>query len=57
MTEAFEGDQAEADADAALERLQRTRVTTAAQEFVSNRDALEDAWSQEAKDAEREAGW
>ena len=43
MSDAFEGYQAEADAQAAREQLRRERVSTSAQEFVSNRDALEDA--------------
>ena len=53
----FEGDQAEAAAQAALERLRRGRETTSAQEFVSGRDALEDAWAEESSSAERDEGW
>jgi hypothetical protein len=53
----FEGERAEADAQAALEKLRRERTTTSAQEFVSNRDALEDAWAQADRAAERDEGW
>jgi hypothetical protein len=53
----FEGDRSEAEAQAALEKLLRERTTTSAQEFVSNRDALEDAWAQSDRDAERDEGW
>jgi hypothetical protein len=55
--DAFEGDRAEAEAQAALERLRRERRSTSAQEFVSNRDALEDAWAQTDRDSERDEGW
>jgi hypothetical protein len=55
--DAFEGDRAEAEAQAALERLRRERGTTSAQEFVSNRDALEDAWAQTDRETERDEGW
>ncbi len=55
--DAFEGDREEADAEAALKKLQRDRRTTSAQEFVSNRDALEDAWAQDDGDADRDEGW
>jgi hypothetical protein len=55
--DAFEGDRAEAEAQAALERLRRERSTTSAQEFVSNRDALEDAWAQTDRETERDEGW
>ena len=55
--DAFEGDRAEAEAQAALERLRRERSTTSAQEFVSNRDALEDAWAQTDLNSERDEGW
>ena len=51
-------ERAEADAQAALDRArQRERVSTSAQEFISNRDALEDAWAGSAEDSARDEGW
>ncbi len=49
-------EKAEADAQAALERRARERVAMSAREFVSERDALEDAWSGSGS-ADRDEGW
>jgi hypothetical protein len=48
---------AEAEAQAALERAARERRAMSAREFVSERDALEDAWSGSGDRSAREEGW
>lgn len=48
---------AEADAQAALERRERERKAMSAREFVSERDALEDAWAGSGEHHKREEGW
>jgi len=48
---------AEAEAQAALERAARERRAMSAREFVSERDALEDAWSGSGDHSAREEGW
>jgi len=47
----------EAEAEAALDRLARERVAMSAREFVSERDALEDAWAGSGEHSAREEGW
>lgn len=46
----------EAETEAALERSRRARLTMSAKEFVSERDALEDAWSGSVEHG-RDEGW
>ena len=48
---------AEAEAQAALERRERERAAMSAREFVSERDALEDAWAGSGEHGAREEGW
>jgi hypothetical protein len=48
---------AEAEAQAALERTARERRAMSAREFVSERDALEDAWAGSREDTTRDEGW
>jgi hypothetical protein len=45
------------EAQAALDRRTRERVAMSAREFVSDRDALEDAWAGSGKDSARDEGW
>jgi hypothetical protein len=49
---------AEAEAQAAMERSKaRERLAMSAREFVSERDALEDAWSGSREHEARDEGW
>ncbi len=48
---------AEAEAQAALERRARARLAMSAREFVSERDALEDAWAGSGEHSARDEGW
>lgn len=48
---------AEAEAQAALDRRARERRAMSAREFVSERDALEDAWAGSGEHSAREEGW
>jgi hypothetical protein len=48
---------AEVEAQAALERAERERKAMSAREFVSERDALEDAWAGSGEHSAREEGW
>jgi hypothetical protein len=48
---------AEAEAQAALDRKARERVAMSAREFVSERDALEDAWAGSGEHNARDEGW
>lgn len=48
---------AEAEAQAALDRRKRDRLTMSAREFVSERDALEDAWAGSGERGARDEGW
>jgi hypothetical protein len=54
---AVDHEPAEVDAQAALERQARERKAMSAREFVSERDALEDAWSGSGEHSAREEGW
>ena len=54
---AADDEPAEAEAQAALRRRERERRTMSAREFVSERDALEDAWSGSGEHARRDEGW
>ena len=45
------------EAQAALDRGIRERIAMSAREFVSERDALEDAWAGSGKDSARDEGW
>ncbi len=47
----------EAEAEAALARKERERKAMSAREFVSERDALEDAWAGSAERSARDEGW
>jgi hypothetical protein len=47
----------EADAQAALDRRPRERTAMSAREFVSERDALEDAWAGSGEHSARDEGW
>lgn len=48
---------AEAEAQAALECSTRERITMSARQFVSERDALEDAWAGSGGLSARDEGW
>jgi hypothetical protein len=48
---------AEGEAQAALGQSARQRVATSTQEFVSERDALEDAWAGSPERGARDEGW
>jgi len=48
---------AEAEAEAAFRRVARERLAMSAREFVSERDALEDAWAGSGEHSAREEGW
>jgi hypothetical protein len=45
------------EAQAALDRRISERIAMSAREFVSERDALEDAWAGSGKDSARDEGW
>jgi hypothetical protein len=45
------------EAQAALERRARERNAMSAREFVSERDALEDAWTGSGEHGARDEGW
>jgi hypothetical protein len=45
------------EAQAALDRRIRERIAMSAREFVSERDALEDAWSGSGQHGARDEGW
>lgn len=47
----------ETEAEAALAERRRERVTLSAREFVSDRDALEDAWNGSGEQRSRDEGW
>lgn len=47
----------EAEAEAALARKARERKAMSAREFVSERDALEDAWAGSGEHSGRDEGW
>ena len=47
----------EAEAQAAMERKARERLAMSTREFVSERDALEDAWSGSRERESRDEGW
>jgi hypothetical protein len=47
----------EAEAQAALDRKTRERIAMSAREFVSERDALEDAWAGSGEHSARDEGW
>jgi len=57
LIRAVDHEPAEAEAQAALDREPRARVTMSAREFVSERDALEDAWAGSAGHGTRDEGW
>ncbi len=57
LVRSVDGEPAEAEAQAALERKLRERATMNAREFVSERDALEDAWAGSGEHSAREEGW
>ncbi len=57
LVRSVDDEPAEADAQAALERELRERATMNAREFVSERDALEDAWAGSGEHSTREEGW
>ena len=55
---AVDHEKAESEAQAALEAArERERVAMSAREFVSERDALEDAWSHSGERGARDEGW
>jgi hypothetical protein len=45
------------EAQAALDRRTRERIAMSAREFVSERDALEDAWAGSGNRSARDEGW
>jgi hypothetical protein len=57
VSRAVDHEQAEAEAQAALDRRTRERNAMSAKEFVSERDALEDAWAGSGEHGAREEGW
>jgi len=48
---------AELESQAALDRRPRERSAMSAREFVSERDALEDAWAGSRENDARDEGW
>jgi hypothetical protein len=54
---AVDYEKAEAEAQTALDRSRRERIATSTQEFVSDRDALEDAWTGSGESSARDEGW
>lgn len=54
---AVDHEPAEVEAQTALERRERERKAMSAREFVSERDALEDAWAGSGERSAREEGW
>jgi hypothetical protein len=57
LVRSVDHEKAEDEAQAALERKARERATMSAREFVSERDALEDAWSGSVDRGARDEGW
>ncbi|HEX3614960.1 MAG TPA: hypothetical protein VHU61_00360 [Solirubrobacteraceae bacterium] len=57
LIHAVDHEPAEAEAQAALDRKERERVAMSAREFVSERDALEDAWAGSRERDARDEGW
>ena len=57
LIDAVDHEGAEAEAQAAMERKARERRAMSAREFVSERDALEDAWSGSREREARDEGW
>ena len=57
LIRAVDHEKAEADAQAALDRTAREREAMSAREFVSERDALEDAWTGSGEHSARDEGW
>lgn len=57
LIHAVDHESAEAESQAALDRQARERVAMSAREFVSERDALEDAWAGSREHSAREEGW
>jgi hypothetical protein len=58
LVHAVDREVAEAEeAQAALDRRIRERIAMSAREFVSERDALEDAWAGSGEHSARDEGW
>ena len=57
QSRAADHEPAEVEAEAALQRIERERKAMSAREFVSERDALEDAWAGSGEHSVREEGW
>ena len=57
LSHSVDHEPAEAEAQAAMERKARERLAMSAREFVSERDALEDAWSGSREHEARDEGW
>jgi hypothetical protein len=57
LTHAVDHESAEAEAQAAHDRKARERLAMSAREFVSERDALEDAWAGSGEHSARDEGW
>jgi hypothetical protein len=57
LIQSVDHEAAEAEAQAALDRRSRERIAMSAREFVSERDALEDAWADSGERGARDAGW
>ena len=57
LIHAVDHEGAEAEAQAALAPTPRERTAMSAREFVSERDALEDAWSGTGAHHARDEGW
>lgn len=57
QSRAVDHEPAEVEAEAALQRIERERRAMSAREFVSERDALEDAWAGSGEHGAREEGW
>ena len=57
LIQSVDHETAEAEAQAALDRKSRERIAMSAREFVSERDALEDAWAGSGERSARDEGW
>ena len=57
LVQSVDHEPSEVEAQAALDRKARERLAMSAREFVSERDALEDAWAGSGEHSARDEGW
>jgi len=57
LVQSVDHEPSEVEAQAALDRTARERLAMSAREFVSERDALEDAWAGSGEHSARDEGW